>query len=272
MSTLASKTASKRIGLLCFLAAALASIFGQTGPQNSSQNAGVETLDKVIAVVNDQAILSSDLEEEMHLAVLDPGRAGKSELSPARALEQLISRALIEQEIRQEDARSADPSQQEVAARLNELRTELPACVRQNCRSDAGWKAFLDSHDLTPEHVETYLRYRLQILSFIELRFRQGIRISPEDIEKYYRETLLPQYPITETPPLLEQVSPRIQEILLQQQVTVLFGVWLENLRKQGEVEVLDPALESTDAPKTTVPPLDHGNAFPPMQGRVAHE
>ena len=30
----------------------------------------------------------------------------------------------------------------------------------------------------------------------------------------------------------------------LRYQVNALFGDWLENLRKQGEIEVLDPALE----------------------------
>ena len=37
-------------------------------------------------------------------------------------------------------------------------------------------------------------------------------------------------------------MAPRIEEILLEQQVNVMFGTWLDNLRKQGDVEVLDPA------------------------------
>ena len=89
---------------------------------------------------------------------------------------------------------------------------------------------------------------RLEVLSFIELRFRQGIRISPEEIEAYYKDTLLPQYPVGETPPPLQQVSSRIEEILLQQRVNALFDTWLENLRKQGQIEVLDPALETATA------------------------
>ena len=101
--------------------------------------------------------------------------------------------------------------------------------------------------ELTPERVEAYLRYRLEILRFIEQRFRQGIQISPQQIETYYHDTLLPQYAPGETIPPLEQVAPRIQEILLQQQVNVLFDNWLTNLRQQGDVEVLtdsgsDPA------------------------------
>ncbi len=209
------------------------------------------TLDRVVAVVNHQAILSSDLEDEIELSVLDPSRAGLGDLTPQRALQQLISRTLIQQQIKQDDIQSAEPTPDEVAARLKEIRTELPACVRQNCSTEPGWRAFLDAHDLTPARVETYLRYRLEILRFIELRFRQGIQISQEDIEKYYRDKLLPLYPAGQKVPPLEQVAPRIQEILLQQQVNVMFDGWLDNLRKQGEVEVLDPALEAaTGTPK----------------------
>ena len=157
----------------------------------------------------------------------------------------MISRALIQQQIRQEDAQAIEPSQAEVDARLTEIRKEVPACVHLNCASEEGWKAFLAAHGLTPERVESYLRYRIQILRFIEERFRQGIRISPEEIETYYHETLLPQYAPGETIPPLDEVAPRIEEILLQQQVNVLFDDWLKNLRKQGDVEVLDPALRN---------------------------
>lgn len=206
-------------------------------------------LDRVVAVVNNHAILASDVDDEIHLAILDPGRAGLGVLTPQRALEQLISRALIQQQIREEDAQAATPPQAEVDARLVEIRKEIPACVRENCASDSGWKVFLATHHLTPERVQTYLRYRIQILRFIEQRFRQGIRISQQEIETYYHETLSPQYAPGEAVPKFEAVAPRIEEILLQRQVNALFDDWLKKLRAQGEVEVLDPALESPEAP-----------------------
>jgi hypothetical protein len=235
----------------CFLALAVSltalpppSTSAQTTPPNSTV-----VLDSVVAVVNNQAILASDLREEMRLAILDPNQGGASSLTRHRALDQLIGRALIEQQIREEDAQAVAPSQAEVDTRLAEIRKELPACVRQNCASDAGWKVFLAVHDLTSERVETYLRYRLRILRFIELRFRQGIGISPQEIESYYHNTLLPQYSPGEPVPPLDEVAPRIQEILLQRQVNALFDEWLQNLRKQGEIEVLDPSLEASPAP-----------------------
>jgi hypothetical protein len=219
--------------------------------QNPSQPpppASTVVLDRVVAVVNNQAILASDVDDEVRLSVLDPGRAGLGVLTRQRAMEQLISRALIQQQVREEDAQAMEPSQTEVDARLAEIRKQVPACVHLNCASEEGWKVFLAARGLTSERVQIYLRRRIQILRFIEERFRQGIRITPEEIETYYRETLLPQYAAGETIPPLAEVAPRIQEILLQRQVNALFDDWLKNLRKQGDVEVLDPSLEVPEA------------------------
>jgi len=233
--------------------------FTQTAPPAPQPPARV-VLDRIVAVVNNHAVLSSDLDDEIRLSVLDPGRGGLGVLTRKPALEQLISRSLIQQQIRQEDAQASEPSQAEVDARLAEIRKELPACVLQNCASDAGWKAFLTDHGLTSERVDNYLRYRLEILSFIERRFRLGINIQPQEILAYYHDTLLPQYANGEAVPPLETVSPRIQEILLQEKVNVLFDDWLSNLRKQGDVEVLDPSLETAPSLEAAPPPAGAGS------------
>ncbi len=222
-------------------AAALCAAFGAIGLRAQQPI----VLDRVVAVVNRRVILLSDLDDEIQISVLEPHRSDEGAMNRQRALEQLISRALIEQQIRQEDAQAAEPAPGEVAARLHEIRTVLPACVRANCAADDGWTAFLAQHGLTPQRVESFMRHRLEILRFIEQRFRQGIQISPQQIATYYNEILLPQYAPGESTPTLDQVSPRIQEILLEQQVNVLFDDWLDNLRKQGDVEILDRALET---------------------------
>jgi hypothetical protein len=218
-------------------------------------------LDRVVAVVNNHAILLSDIDDEIRLSVLDPVRGGMGTLTRTRALDQLIGRALIQQQIRQEDAQATEPTQAELDARLAEMRTEIPTCVRQNCATDDGWKRFLAARGLTAERVETYLRYRLQILSFIEERFRQGISISPEEIQTYYTNTLVPQYAKGEAVPTLDKVSARIQEILLQQRVNAMFDDWLSNLRKQGDIEVLDPELAAPATDAGAHAPASNGKA-----------
>jgi peptidyl-prolyl cis-trans isomerase SurA len=206
------------------------------------------TIDRVVAVVNNQSILWSDIAKEIQFAILDPEEVNGT-MTPQHALQQLISRTLIQQQIREEDESAALPSDDELKARESEVRKELPACVRMNCATDAGWQAFLTKNGLTPEQIKSYLRLRMEILRFIEIRFRQGIRISPEETQAYYRDKLLPQYPKGSQPPPLSAVSSRIEEILLEGQVNVLFSNWLENLRKQGDVEVLDESLDPSAQP-----------------------
>jgi hypothetical protein len=249
--------------LVTLVAAALSSGKAQSAQPTQEASSAI-TLDRIVAVVNRQPILFSDIEDEFSLSVLDPSRIGENDLTPQQALQRLISRVLIQQQILQSDIQAAQPTPEEVAARLKDIRNQLPACVRSNCSSDDGWKTFLATHNLTPERVEAYLHNRLEVLRFIEMRFRQGIRIAPEDVEAYYREKLLPFYPSGQAPPPLDQVAPRIEEILLQQQVNLLFDEWLDNLQKQGEIEVLDPALELAKSPDR-----DSASAVSPLNPRV---
>ena len=203
----------RRLRRICSIAGflALAGTAHSSAQSNQAQapQAGSSVmLDRAVAVVNGHLILASDLDDEMRLSVLDPNQGGQNKLTAQRALDELISRTLIEQQIRQEDARADEPTQAEVDARLAEIRKVLPACVRQNCLSDSGWSTFLTSHGLTAERVEANLRYRLEILRFIEQRFRQGIQISPQQIDSYYHDVLLPQYAPGDTIPPLDQVAP----------------------------------------------------------------
>ena len=210
-----------------------------------SQSVAPVVLDRVVAVVNKEAILASDLENEIHLSALEPsGKSGTTE-TQLDALQRLISRALIRQQMNEEGAQVDSISPAEIAERLLLLRKDLPDCSRFGCQTETGWNEFLHSHDLTADEVNDYLRNRLAILHFIELRFRSGIRISHEEVESYYHDMLVPQYAQGEKPPPVDQVEPRIEEILLQQRVNALFTDWLDNLRKQGQIEVLDLQLES---------------------------
>jgi hypothetical protein len=203
-----------------------------------------QELDSVLAVVNNQVILASDLELEMRIFHLLPiGRPGDN--TPAVALERLTTRALIEQQIVQEDPQGLEIAPKELEDALTELKTNLPGCKRADCSTDAGWRAYLLKLGLTPARVSDYWQHRMAVLRFIELRFRSGIRILPEDIQTYYNDVLVPKYPSRQDAPKLDRISQRIQEILLQQKVNVLLNDWLKSLQEQGQVEILDPLLRA---------------------------
>ncbi len=92
-----------------------------------------------------------------------------------------------------------------------------------------------------PQLVQLW-QQRMDILKFIELRFRSGVDITPVQIQTYYEKTMLPQYAKAHaTPPKLAVLSDRIQEVLLEQQVSSLLSDWLKSLKAQGTVRVMRP-------------------------------
>jgi hypothetical protein len=195
-------------------------------------------LDHVVAVINGSIILQSDVQEELGYAVLQPF-SDTARNTPKRALQRLIDRDLILQQMRTAEA-ITPPTPEEVQKRIAELRQVIPECAQYHCETDAGWQAFLKSKGLTEKEVERHWRQRLMILSFIQSRFGSGVRITPAEIADYYHKILTTQLH-GEKPPPLSAVSSRIEEILLQQRVSSLLLEWLQSLKSEGSVSILDP-------------------------------
>jgi peptidyl-prolyl cis-trans isomerase SurA len=210
-------------------------------PAGSSQQPVV--LDSVIAVINGDVLLRSDLQTEIDMAVLQPLSLPPGKDFEQRAAQRLINRTLILQQM-QSQGMAKDVSDEDVEKDLDALREQLPDCRKSDCKTEAGWVRFLTQHGLIQSEVTERWRQRMQILNFIDTRFRAGVRISKPDIEDYYNKTLVPQFTKQNvSAPPLDSVSARIEEVLLQQHVNVLLQDWLKNLRDQGNVIILDPTL-----------------------------
>ena len=200
-------------------------------------------LDRVVAIVNDDLVLDSDVNEELRLQAFDPYRV-QSEFSPTRAIERLINRALILQQLKLQP--QEQPSDAEVNKQIDELRKDIPACSQYQCQTKAGWDHFLADHGFTETSFFTRWKERMTVLSFIEDRFELGVNIKPDQIQSYYEKTLLPEYQRQHVPaPKLEAISGQIREVLLQEQISNLLQDWLKSLRAQGSVVVLHPGEEA---------------------------
>ena len=200
-------------------------------------------LDRVVAVINGDVILESDVKEEQRFAQLEPFSVRPGSDTLQRAMRRLANRTLILQQMRLQQGIGINISDEDVQQALKDVRAHLPECRKFHCTTDAGWQAFLTAHDLTGQEVFDHWKQRLSILKFIDLRFRTGIRISNEEVEDYYRKSVLPVFEKqNEKPPPLDEISQRIQEILLQQHVNGLLQDWLKSLRDEGSVQILDPA------------------------------
>jgi peptidyl-prolyl cis-trans isomerase SurA len=214
----------------------------QSGKPQASATAGAGqgvVLDRVVAVVNGDVILESDVDEERRFEEIQPYRAA-TDSTRARIIERLVDRALILQQaaLQPEDA----VPDKDLDAQLATLRKDIPACKQYHCETDDGWKKFLGDHGFTEEEFRVQWLQRMELLKFIEVRFRNGVKIKDDEIEAYYEKAMLPEYAKRNVaPPPLETVKRRIEEVLLQQQVTALLQDWLKSLRAQGSVRIMVP-------------------------------
>jgi peptidyl-prolyl cis-trans isomerase SurA len=197
-------------------------------------------LDHVVAIAGSNVILQSDIAQEMRLSALEPLQVLPGQNTPANALRRLIDRMLILQQMKEQQL-PVTTSAPEVQNALDELRKQIPACKRDNCQTEQGWDYFLQTNDLDADMVTQRWSQRMAILRFVDLRFRSGIRIAPDQVATYYQKTLVPALAKDhQTAPPLADVSNRIQEVLLEQQVSGLFQDWLTSLRDQGNVRIVD--------------------------------
>src|ERR1700744_4121706 len=140
---------------------------------------GAVVLDHVVAGIKGSVILESDVHEEVRYGVLQPFAVNPARNTPQRALQRLIDRALIMQQM-QAGGAAVKPSPEEVQKRLNELRAVIPQCAQYHCNTEAGWQAFLKAHGLTQKEVDRHWSERMAILAFIQSRFGSGVRITPQ--------------------------------------------------------------------------------------------
>jgi peptidyl-prolyl cis-trans isomerase SurA len=195
------------------------------------------SLDRVVAVVNGDLILESDVEAEQRFAAFEPFSVPEP-ASEDKLIDRLIDRDLILQQLRLQPV--APIPDADLDAQLLLMRKALPQCAAYHCDTDAGWQKFVADQGFTMEELRERWRERMELLEFVEQRFRMGIRILPAEIDAYYKNTMLPAYKKQNAPPPTEaSLSDRIQEILLQQRVTDLLDDWLKALRAQGSVRMM---------------------------------
>jgi len=249
MHSLVPNPASRWLqGALLLLAAILSAPAQQTAPvvptapiaKAPVQEKGTQ-IDGVVAVVNGDVILESDVDEERRFEIIQPYRGSATDFSRDRAVQRLIDRMLLLQQAAL-DAEQISVSEEELDKQIATLRKDIPTCREYHCDTDAGWTNYLAANGFTDQEFRDRWKKRMELLRLIEVRFRSGIHITEDETKDYYEKTMLPEYARQKVaPPKLETISRRIEEVLLQQRVGDLLRDWLKSLRAQGSVWIVRP-------------------------------
>jgi peptidyl-prolyl cis-trans isomerase SurA len=191
-----------------------------------------EVADRIVATVNGHVILQSDWDEALCYQALAEGRpAGEFSVSERKAaLDRLIDQELIRQQVQAADFPAATSA--EVDARIRELRKPRPEWA-----SDEGWRVTLNRYGLSEDAVRMRVANEIDELRALDAHFRPGLLIDAKSVEAYYQEKLLPELRAAGAKEVrLEDVAPKIKELLAQQKMNDLLVGWLKTLRAESQI------------------------------------
>jgi len=193
-----------------------------------------EVLDRVVAIVNNTPIFQSDWELALRCEALLDGR-GPETLSSTEQRE--VFDRLVDQELLREQMRGymiTTVTEEDVNAHLKEVRQQIEAGG-----TDAQWHDQLAKADVSEEEIKSRIRTQLEVLRFLDSRFRPSVRVDYRAIQLYYREQFLPELHKQggqEVP--MSEVAPKIREILTQQRISEQVAAWLQTLREQADIRI----------------------------------
>jgi hypothetical protein len=98
------------------------------------------------------------------------------------------------------------------------------------------------AYGFSQREIEANLRHEMQMMNFVEVRLRPNVHVTPEEVEAYYRTQVLPDMEKAGVKVVtLQEVGPKIHELLVQQHMDELLDAWLHNLRQQTQIQTLMP-------------------------------
>lgn len=214
----------RRIPILLLMAAMAQAAFAQA------------TIDRVVAVVNKKVITQTDWDEQERFEALVNGRTPDSVQFTPASLDRLVDQQLMREQI--EYVRFDPPSSEQVAAQVAAVRKQVAPDL-----TDAQWQALLTRYSLSSEEFEGRVKAQVEVMRFVDMRFRPSVHVEAEQVESYYKESLVPRLvqagATPESVPALKDVDAKIRGILAEEKLNGMLRMWLTSLRSQGRVKRL---------------------------------
>jgi hypothetical protein len=206
--------------------------------------------DRVVAIVDEEPILLSDLERAIALGYVEtvPGE-GEAALH-RRALDALIEWRIRLHEIARFGFEQAPLD--EVERQLERLRARHP--------SETAWRAELARLDLDEGEVRQLLARQLAVLAYVEQRLGPRVFVGADEIQSHYDEDLVPRLVAGGEPvPPIEEVREAIRGVLRERKLNAEIDRWTAELRRAADVvDLLEPE------PHPLPPPVAVFEAGPP--------
>jgi peptidyl-prolyl cis-trans isomerase SurA len=217
--------------------------------------AGQVTLrDRVLAVVDEDPVLASDVERAVRLGLEQPRPGEADERFRRRVLDALIDQRLQFHEIDRFNFEQVPVD--EIQKRVADIRSRFP--------DEAAFQKALKEVGLDPKTLRQLVARQLLVLTYVDERLGARVFVGPDELNRYYREVLTPEMQKRgQQPPPLEDVREDIRETLKQQKMTQEMSKWTQDLRTKADIAIYSLAQQANQPLPPVVKTIDTKKAGP---------
>ena len=188
--------------------------------------AGQEVVDRLVARVENDVILLSDVRALSRYQRFLDGTSEPDE----KILDRLIDQWIVRNEA--DVSRFPHPSDADVERGVER--------VKKSLGSQEEYEARKKQCGLTDQEIRRMVAAQLYLSNYLDSRFRPGVRVEPEAVEAFYRNSVVPVAKAKgQEPPSLDAARDAIEEALVQNGIDGQADQWLKESRTRLHIEKL---------------------------------
>lgn len=186
-------------------------------------------VDRVVAVVDDEPILSSDVDRVIRLGLVEVGEDETEAELRARVLQRLVEQRLRMHAVDRYGFQRVpidlvDEQIEAIAARFD---------------GEEAFEDRLTALGMDREDLRQLVTDQLQVLIYVEELLGARVFVGLEEIRAYYDEKLVPRLEKAGEPvPPLDEVREEIRTVLREEQINRELERWTEELRRESDVVI----------------------------------
>ena len=225
--------------------ALLLTIFAVISVAGSSVARAQQVVDRIIARIEDDVLLQSDLRE---LGEFQQLQGTKVEPESAR-LDELIDQWVIEHE--GQAAQFPQPSDADVNTSVDQL--------KKNLGGEDVFQKRLKETGLSAASVKRILARILFYSRYLDYKFRTAAQIDTAAEDKYYNTEFAEQLKARgEKLPLIDSIRPQIHELLVQEDISRRAAEWLTESRSTLKIEIVPGTVSGAPTAAPSVKQLEN--------------
>jgi hypothetical protein len=228
--------------LLFALATAMPALAAQApAPKPPASTQAPELKDRVMAVVDEDPILASELERVIVLGLVQP-REGEGDVQFRRR----VLNGLVEERLRFHEIDRFGFEQVPV-----DMIEKNVAEIRARFPTEEAYRQMLRGIGLSQQSLRQLVARQLMVFTHVEEQLGPRVFVSLDDITAYYRNVLTPEMQKQKQPvPPMDEVRDQIRAVLKEQRLNQELVKWTEELRRAADIQVY------FDKPADQLPPV----------------